>query len=31
MTSLPIIGFFLLSAVGVIYGIAIIFLFYLAR
>ncbi len=31
MTSLPIIGFFLLSVVGVIYGIAILFLFYLAR
>lgn len=31
MTSLPIIGFFLLSAVDVIYGIVILFLFYLAR
>jgi hypothetical protein len=31
MASLPIIGFFLLSVVDVIYGIAILFLFYLAR
>lgn len=31
ITSLPIIGFFLLSLVDVIYGIAILFLFYLAR
>lgn len=31
MASLPILGFFLLSSVNIIYGIAILFLFYLAR
>jgi MFS/sugar transport protein len=31
MASLPILGFFLLSSVHIIYGIAILFLFYLAR
>ena len=31
MASLPIIGFFLLSAMDIIYGITILFLFYLAR
>ena len=31
MAGLPIIGFFLLSVVDIIYGIVILFLFYLAR